>query len=575
MSGALFFRLVADDDKASTLSEAVDSLQHNVDTPDVYVVEPSSFEQVPGSPFAYWVSEAMRRKFRTLPKFEGEERTVRQGLATTDDFRFVRGWWESPAVRIAVSREETYRGKCWVAFAKGGEYSPYYADIHLLVNWAEDGAEIKEHICFRYPYLNGNWGWVAKNTDFYFRSGLTWPLRTHRLAIQPLVAGTIISVRGSGIFAPLSDLAPIAGLLSSCTFDFLVKMLLGRFEHPQFDMGDLSASPFPHSALKKYLELGPLYLSCLNIKRCFDTSNESSRIFHLPALLQTPGETLARRIEAWERRLNTARAEIARNQAEIDETAYELYDISEEDRRVIEASIGSGEEAEPGTEEGMESRDQAEETAPLGNTVAHVSDLVAYAIGCIVGRWDVRITLDLSLTPELADPFAPLPLCSPGMLVGPDGLPGTRDDIVSEEWLRARPDAITLPALGSVQSPTIPDSEYPLNVNWDGILVDDPDHPDDIVRRVRQVLEFLWGERADAIAEEACDFLSVKDLRTYFRNPRQFFDHHIGRYSKSRRKAPIYWLLQSPKRSFGLWLYYHRLDPDILFKALHKLDFSH
>lgn len=43
---------------------------------------------------------------------------------------------------------------------------------------------------------------------------------------------------------------------------------------------------------------------------------------------------------------------------------------------------------------------------------------------------------------------------------------------------------------------------------------------------------------------------------------------HVKRYSKSRRKAPIYWLLQSSKRNYALWLYYHRLDKDILFKAL-------
>jgi len=82
------------------------------------------------------------------------------------------------------------------------------------------------------------------------------------------------------------------------------------------------------------------------------------------------------------------------------------------------------------------------------------------------------------------------------------------------------------------------------------------------------VLEYLWGERAEAIEAEACGILGARELRDYFRNPRLFFDHHIGRFSKSRRKAPIYWLLQSPRRHYALWLYYHRLDPDLLFKAL-------
>ena len=62
--------------------------------------------------------------------------------------------------------------------------------------------------------------------------------------------------------------------------------------------------------------------------------------------------------------------------------------------------------------------------------------------------------------------------------------------------------------------------------------------------------------------------LAAKGLRDYFRNPRGFFADHLRRYCRTPRKAPIYWLLQSDRRSYGLWLYYHRLDQDTLFKAL-------
>ena len=78
-----------------------------------------------------------------------------------------------------------------------------------------------------------------------------------------------------------------------------------------------------------------------------------------------------------------------------------------------------------------------------------------------------------------------------------------------------------------------------------------------------------WKDRAEAIEKEACEILGVKELRDYFRKPGKggFWDDHVSRYSKSRRKAPIYWLLQSSKKNYALWLYYHRLDKDILFKA--------
>ncbi len=107
-------------------------------------------------------------------------------------------------------------------------------------------------------------------------------------------------------------------------------------------------------------------------------------------------------------------------------------------------------------------------------------------------------------------------------------------------------------------------------MQWDGILVDDPDHPDDIIRRTRDVLYVIWGDKSEAIEQEACEILGAKDLREYFRKPSNggFWNDHIKRYSKSRRKAPIYWLLQSSKKNYALWIYYHRLDKDILFKAL-------
>src|SRR2546426_8862617 len=97
----------------------------------------------------------------------------------------------------------------------------------------------------------------------------------------------------------------------------------------------------------------------------------------------------------------------------------------------------------------------------------------------------------------------------------------------------------------------------------------------DIERRVRDVIEVIWtgragGPTAEAIEQEACEILGVKTLRHYFRKPGNggFWMDHVARYSKSRRKAPIYWLLQSARKNYALWIYYHRLERDTLNKAL-------
>jgi len=113
----------------------------------------------------------------------------------------------------------------------------------------------------------------------------------------------------------------------------------------------------------------------------------------------------------------------------------------------------------------------------------------------------------------------------------------------------------------------VPES-YPLLISWRGILVDDEGHKEDIVARVREAMEVIWKERSGAIEEEACQILGIKSLREYFAKPGNFFADHLKRYSKSRRQAPIYWPLSTASGSYTLWLYYHRLNDQMLFTCI-------
>jgi hypothetical protein len=165
-----------------------------------------------------------------------------------------------------------------------------------------------------------------------------------------------------------------------------------------------------------------------------------------------------------------------------------------------------------------------------------VADLLSYAMGCIVGRWDVRIALHVLALPALPDLFAPLPAYSPAML-GPSALTELHG--------------------------------YPIDVAPHGIVPDDSDHPEDITNAIRTVLATVIPE-GDLDNRDVSSVLGVESLAHYLHNPKHFWGHHVSEkcYSRSRRKAPIYWLLQSPKDSYGLWLYYHRLNADTLSKAL-------
>ena len=79
--------------------------------------------------------------------------------------------------------------------------------------------------------------------------------------------------------------------------------------------------------------------------------------------------------------------------------------------------------------------------------------------------------------------------------------------------------------------------QYPLEVAWEGMLVDDPGHPLDIEARVHKLLQVIRKDCWDAIEREACETLGVDTLRDYFRRPAGFFADHLKRYSKSRRQA--------------------------------------
>ncbi len=502
----------------------------------------------PGSPFAYWVSERIRRLFTELPPFEGEGRTAKQGLATADDFRFIRAWWEVPPEKILTGspdttpeefRRMTFEGKRWGPFAKGGAYSPYYADIHLVVNWERNGEEMK---AWADPlYGNSGWSRIIKSVDFYFRPGLTGPLRAGRFAPSILPSGSIFSVRGYAILASPGNLEVLSGLGNSASFDFIFKVLLGRFEFPEFIVGVLQRLPVPELVNSSGNRLAELATSCVNLKRAHASVNETCHIFHLPPLFKILGSTLSDRLAAWQMWVAGYERQLAGYQFEIDDLAFRLYGIEVQDRKAIEEGLNEPRSESNSEEQNADSAGEDIEAEPATGPSLLVAELLSYAVGCIFGRWDIRFATGGRQPPELPDPFAPLPPCSPGILTGPDGLP-----------LRQTP------------------AGYPLRIDWDGILFDDPEHSDDIVRRVRDVLEVIWKDRAEAIEQEACEIFCIRDLRDYFRKPGNggFWRDHVRRYSKSRHKAPIYWLLQSSRKNYAVWIYYHRLNKDILFKAL-------
>jgi hypothetical protein len=96
----------------------------------------------------------------------------------------------------------------------------------------------------------------------------------------------------------------------------------------------------------------------------------------------------------------------------------------------------------------------------------------------------------------------------------------------------------------------------------DGILVDDPGHPFDPIDAIRHALSDLPDISGEPLWNEIEALLSDKsdDIRAWVAD--YFFDFHLKRYSKSRRKAPVYWHLSIPSKRYSIWMYAHRLGRD-------------
>ena len=167
-------------------------------------VAQDEFKKIPGSPVAYWVSARVREVFERFESL-GKQVDVRQGLATSDNQRFVREWHEVSLANIGFRYgscdESAASAKKWFPFNKGGSFRKWAGNYRLVVNWKDNGREIKQNIVKKYPYLNGNPDFVAKNPTYYFREGLSWSaLSSGAFSLRHQPAGFIFADKGQAMF---------------------------------------------------------------------------------------------------------------------------------------------------------------------------------------------------------------------------------------------------------------------------------------------------------------------------------------------------------------------------------------
>ncbi|EOE1187307.1 BREX-1 system adenine-specific DNA-methyltransferase PglX [Proteus mirabilis] len=484
------------------------------------VAASDDFKKIPGSPIAYWVSEPMRDAF-VEGMLLGDLAPVAVGLQTGSNENFIRLWHEVAVNKFGLNtknREDALESsKKWFPYNKGGEFRKWYGNNDNVVNWHNDGHEIKSFVDG-----TGKQRSRPQNIEKYFKPSVTWSfVSSTYFGVRYSEPGAIFDVGGSSSFPKVDDIFWLAGFLcSNAAFEFM------KIMNPtlNFQVGNVASLPIIEEKIKTIKdELSSTSRELIDIHKNDWDMFETSYNFKGNPLVMKKTKDIKSALqfllsEGKETIKNTISLEERNNQLIID--AYNLSsevssEISEEQVTLLinptyRYSTGSA---------------QTRLERLISDTI---SELVSYSVGCMMGRY--------SLDRE-------------GLVYAHAGNEGF-DKLVAEGAYK------TFPA------------------DEDGIipLTDQEWFKDDATNRFREFVQVIWGEEhqqenLDFIAESLClhaikpkkSESALETIRRYLST--QFYKDHLKTY----KKRPIYWLFSSGKqKAFECLVYLHRYNEGTL-----------
>lgn len=353
----------------------------------VYVVPQKDFSEIPLNSYAYWAPKVLRQiysKFQPLdrdvckiPKAK-KIADVKQGLATADKPRFNRFHWEIPSNQIASNRDQTFCKKKWVPFADEFYLFYFYQDVPEVVNWGNNGYEVRN-----FYGANGKLRSRPQNISFFFKSGLLWSANLQRTQLPRLwemqripfrifPEGCIFGIGAQAVILDSDNCWTILGYMTSRLIFAVSRMI--NSENKQ---GTATTAFLPVCIpFKEPNNISSYAKEAHDILREQSIGNETSTIFIKPWMIQilngfnlkekpTTGHPLSDQFEWFDykslekirsvvgfpgislkelAKLCIKREEIVDNRVEelqnsIDEEVYDLYEISREDRVLIEKEM--------------------------------------------------------------------------------------------------------------------------------------------------------------------------------------------------------------------------------------------
>ena len=493
-----------------------------------YIADAENFAKIPGNPVAYWVSEKMLKAFE-VGRPINDVSQPRQGLATADNNRFLRLWHEIAIDKCGfnLSQDEAKEsGMKWFPYNKGGGFRKWYGNNDYVVNWENDGFEIRN-------FSDGK-GYIrsrAQNTSFYFRPSVTWTLiSSSATAFRYKPQGHLFDVAGMSMFPSKDNLSYILGF---CNTSIAYEMLRLLAPTLNFQVGDIARLPII-SEDNKQADIEKIVVQNIETSKIDWDSFEESWNFKKHPLIS--GErTVAAAFGKWEREAAKRFDTLKANEEELNRIFINIYGLEDEltpevknkdvtlktntAYRYKQKKKKSNDDEFEMQEEIVES-EEIRDAKFLRDTIC---EFISYSVGCMFGRYSL----------------------------GCEGLA-----FAGGEW-----DA------GKYQMfPADKDNILP--------ICDDEYFDDDIAGRFVNFVKTVYG--ADTLEENLkfiADALGGKGtprevIRNYFLN--DFYKDHCKIY----QKRPIYWLFDSGKKNgFKALIYMHRYSRDLLAKL--RTDYVH
>jgi len=308
------------DNKKDLFAEAIQDLIIEKYNAHNYLLNQKRIFEIEAHPFIFWISQDFRDKFKQ--NLMGEYVKVCSGLATGQNERFLRYWWELEP----FYKDTQING--WVGYAKGGAFNKWYGNLWLKLNWRNNGYDIKN-----FRDSNGKLRSTIRNEGFYFKEGITYSASGRGgYAFRYLPEGNVFDVGGSSIFPVKSykNFNYLLGFLNSKLAFYIADCLnptaniqVGDLKRVPFVVPDKENEEVVSNLAKKNNELTKKLLESKIVEPLFKNCIFSPEVNWQEAIHQ----------------FNTTKAAIQTviliNEAVINEFIFDIYSLSPEDKKLV------------------------------------------------------------------------------------------------------------------------------------------------------------------------------------------------------------------------------------------------